>query len=57
MPLLARPRPLRLFEGAATVFLIGSLLTFIVSSWHWPLVGDAPLMHYVVFLMEHGRAP
>ncbi len=28
-----------------------------VSSWHWPLVGDAPLMHYVVLLMQHGLAP
>jgi hypothetical protein len=30
---------------------------FVCRTWHWPLVGDAPLMHYVVFLMDHGLAP
>jgi hypothetical protein len=26
-------------------------------AYAWPLVHDAPLIHYVVFLMQHGRAP
>ena len=26
-------------------------------SYSWPLVHDAPLIHYVVFLMAHGMAP
>lgn len=30
---------------------------FVVRTWHWPLVGDASLMHYVVFMMDHGFAP
>ena len=30
---------------------------FVVVSWRWPLVGDAALMHYVVFLMRQGWAP
>ncbi|HEY4380927.1 MAG TPA: hypothetical protein VGN01_11315 [Acidobacteriaceae bacterium] len=33
------------------------LAIFVVRTWHWPLVGDAALMHYVVFLMDHGFAP
>ena len=28
-----------------------------VFSLRWPLVGDASLMHYVVFLWKHGAAP
>jgi hypothetical protein len=29
----------------------------LASSWHWPLVGDAALMRYVVFLLHGGMAP
>ncbi len=29
----------------------------IVISWRWPIVGDASIMHYVAFLMDHGMAP
>ena len=29
----------------------------LVSSLHWPLVGDASLMHYVVFLERQGLVP
>ncbi|MGA7522139.1 MAG: glycosyltransferase family 39 protein [Acidobacteriaceae bacterium] len=32
-------------------------LWFAVTTFHWPLVGDASLMHYVAFLMNHGRFP
>jgi hypothetical protein len=41
----------------STVFLVGCLLLFIVKTWHWPLMGDAALMHYLVFLKDHGMAP
>lgn len=34
-----------------------TLLAFAIGTRHWPLVGDAPLLHYAVFLMEHGMAP
>lgn len=27
------------------------------AAWHWPLVGDAALMRYVVLLLHAGRAP
>ncbi len=38
---------------AALLFLV----LFVIGTWHWPLVGDAPLMHYVVFLIRHGKLP
>ena len=34
-----------------------SLICSIVWSLRWPLVGDASLMHYVVFLMSKGMKP
>jgi hypothetical protein len=34
-----------------------ALLAGVYSARHWPLVHDAPNMHYAVFLMEHGMAP
>jgi hypothetical protein len=33
------------------------LLKAIWIACHWPFVHDAPIMHYVVFLMSHGFAP
>jgi hypothetical protein len=30
---------------------------FFLWNWHWPLVGDASLIHYICFLMDHGMAP
>ena len=41
----------------SSVFLVGCLLLFIVKTWHWPLMGDAALMHYLVFLKDHGMSP
>jgi len=41
----------------ASIFLMGCLVLYVIGTWHWPLVGDAALMHYVVFLMDHGMAP
>ncbi len=32
-------------------------MAFAAMSLHWPLVGDAALMHYVVFLADHGMVP
>ncbi len=40
--------------SAVLLFCVGA---YVLASWNWPLVGDAPLIHYVVFLMEHGLAP
>lgn len=41
---------------AAAIFLAFLAISFLLER-HWPLVHDAPLIHYVVFLMDHGRAP
>jgi hypothetical protein len=37
--------------------LVASVAAGMVGTVHWPLVGDAPLMHYVVLLMDHGKVP
>jgi hypothetical protein len=50
-------RSYALTRTLASVFLVGCLLLFVIRTWHWPLMGDAALMHYVVFLMDHGMAP
>ncbi len=39
------------------VTLSVSLIVFVYSTRHWPIVGDASLYHYVAFLMDHGFAP
>lgn len=38
------------------LFLLGTLAAIWITR-RWPIVHDAPLMHYVIFLMDHGRAP
>lgn len=37
--------------------LVVSFVAAWCSTWHWPLVGDAGLIHYVVLLIHSGRAP
>jgi len=39
------------------VSLAISALLYFTWSWRWPLVGDASLIHYIVFLTERGMAP
>ncbi|GGG91489.1 hypothetical protein [Silvibacterium dinghuense] len=46
-----------LIRAALGLCLAALAIVFVLRTWHWPLVGDAPLMHYVVFLMDHGLAP
>ncbi len=41
----------------ATAVLLFSAAVFLAASWGWPLVNDAALMHYIVFLLQHGMAP
>lgn len=45
------------YKAVLSFILVFCLVIFVLRTWHWPLVGDAPLMHYVVFLMDHGMAP
>lgn len=51
------PRSLRLFQFAIATSLMVCTLLFLVWSIRWPLVGDASLLHYIGFLIEHGMAP
>ncbi len=46
---------------AARWLLIASLAagaaSFAMLTRHWMMVGDSPIMHYVIFLMSHGLKP
>ena len=46
-----------LYERVLAGVLIAALAALVAYSSRWPLVGDAPLFHYIVFLMRHGMAP
>lgn len=48
---------LRLYRLTLATSLIISALLFVLWSRHWPLVGDASLIHYIGFLIQHGMAP
>jgi hypothetical protein len=47
----------RAFKAALVCSLLACTLLFFPWSWRWPLVGDASLIHYICFLMDHGMAP
>ena len=43
---------------AAVVFILAAAtLWYFYKSIHWQLMVDSPIMHYVKFLMDHGRQP
>jgi hypothetical protein len=44
----------RFLVGFACLF---GLIWLILFTWHWPLMGDATYIHYVLFLTNHGMAP
>ena len=50
----AQPRRLLALFSA---IVAACLVFFVIWTWHWPLVGDAVLVDYAVFLLEHGMAP
>ena len=39
------------------VALAASVAWAMAGTVHWPIVGDAPLFHYIAFLMDHGKVP
>ncbi len=47
----------RLLRGFVVLGLIAGAGYFVAASWRWPLLCDAPVMHYVNFLMDHGMQP
>ena len=48
---------LRWFRIALWTALLASSFLYIGLTWHWPLVGDSSLIHYIAFLMDRGWAP
>ena len=56
-PESALPKPVSLFVWLVLLGATGCFVYALCVSWHWPLVHDASIMHYVVFLMDHGMAP
>jgi hypothetical protein len=44
-------------QAAFCASLAVPAVLYFIWSWRWPLVGDASLIHYIVFLTEHGMAP
>lgn len=51
------PGTYRTLQITLTAVLVLSAATFVAVSWRWPLVGDAPLLHYIVFLAQHRLTP
>lgn len=45
------------FEIGLGLILTCFVVAAVIMSWHWPLIGDAPLFHYDNFLMDRGMAP
>jgi len=48
---------IRWLRGALTAALLGCAVVYVGWTWHWPLVGDSSLIHYIAFLMDRGWAP
>ena len=42
--------------GVILAFCAG-ILAYIITSWHWPLIWDMQVIHYVSFLIDRGWAP
>ena len=58
--ILAVPPPqptLRLFQFVCGLSLALSAALSILWSLHWPLIGDASLIHYIVFLTQRMAWP
>jgi hypothetical protein len=51
------PTPARVLYAAMTAVLAICCVLYVVFSRHWPLIGDASMVHYLVLLMQHGMAP
>ena len=59
MPETVHRRPLvqRVLRAAVILALALSVLSAVLGTIHWPIVGDSPLLHYTTFLLDHGKAP
>jgi hypothetical protein len=52
----ANPAALRMMQFSAAILFVATTVALLIGR-KWQLVHDSPLMHYVVFLMDHGFAP
>ncbi len=50
-------RLVTVLRAALAAGLVGCAAFLAVDTLHWPLVGDAAVMHYGAFLLGHGFAP
>ncbi len=58
MPTLTRNKTvLRAAKVASALILLICIGSFVMGTTHWTLISDAVLMHYIVFLTQHGLAP
>jgi hypothetical protein len=57
LPQHAAPGALRRLQWVFAAVLLAVSAAFLVLTRHWPMVGDAALLHYSVFLIEHGWIP
>ncbi len=55
--LTSRMPDLKTFRLLVLIALSLCIAAFVVCSLHWPIIGDAALMHYVIFLIDRGAAP
>lgn len=49
--------PGRVAAGLFFLALFACLGWYVHASWHWPIVRDTSIMHYVIFLMRRGFQP
>lgn len=52
-----RVSPVLIALWGSSCILAVCVLVFAVNTIRWPLAGDAALMHYIGFLMDHGNSP
>ena len=50
-------RPMLLFRWTLAVLLVGAAVSWMAITVHWPILWDTQVMHYVNFMMDHGREP
>ena len=49
--------PTQLFRWTLALLLLVGASAYVVMSLHWPILWDTQVMHYVNFMMDHGREP
>lgn len=55
MQMILSDRQVSLFRLACVVILSGAAVCYAIFTIHWPWMWDTQIMHYVVFLLQHGK--